>query len=85
VRSGDTIEVSVRLSTTGELVQQAIVRFDGSTRETDAFGGCSFTAPFVEETEERVYVEVSKEYGTNTTVRRSIYGKSLYPVYNSAL
>lgn len=79
VRSEDVIEVHVKLSTTGEPVQQALVRFGDNIKETDAFGKCSFSAPFVEDIEAH-YIEASKEYGTNTTVRRSIYGKSDYPV-----
>ncbi len=82
VRPDDEVYATVTLKSTGEPVGGATVSWDGKKQETDAFGGTdAFVAVFKESPSKRGRVSAVKEYGTNSTVKRSVYGESEYPIY----
>jgi hypothetical protein len=82
VRPDDEVYATVTLKSTGEPVGGATVSWDGKEQETDAFGGTgAFVAVFKESPSKRGRVSAVKEYGTNSTVKRSVYGESKYPIY----
>jgi hypothetical protein len=80
-RSGDLVDPAVTLKSTGESVDGAQVRWVGDPQTTNSFGECEFEAPFVESYKYYGPVEASKEYGSNETVKRSVYGSSKFGIY----
>jgi hypothetical protein len=81
VRTEDEVYATVTLSTTGEPVNNATVSWVGDPQTTDAFGETgAFVAPFRESPKNYGTVRAAKEYGTNTTVKRSVFGESKYPI-----
>ncbi|MDY6986145.1 MAG: hypothetical protein SVE93_07095, partial [Candidatus Thermoplasmatota archaeon] len=82
VHPDDEVYATVTLKGTEEPVGDATVRWVGDPQTTDVFGETgAFVAPFYDEIKKKGYVEATKEYGTNTTVKRSIYGRSEYRIY----